>query len=192
MAPPPPSTTTSTCTVGEARGTHLFHVASYRLHEGLGAGRSVLSAPFSVGGYDWAVRFYPDGDEKGEGCASMRLEVVTKNTVVRASCHIRLLSRATGELSSGWQVPLLDYRSGSTHESARIHTFKRKLLIYVHDDRLTIECAVTVILKPHVSATKAVSAFEEPPSDLLEHLERLLEEKEGSGVTFEVQGGGFR
>uniref|UniRef100_A0A0A9EWD1 BTB domain-containing protein n=1 Tax=Arundo donax TaxID=35708 RepID=A0A0A9EWD1_ARUDO len=192
MAPPPPSTTTtSTCTVGEARGTHLFHVSSYRLHEGLGAGRSVRSAPFSVGCYNWAVLFYPDGDEKGEGCASMRIELLTKNTSARASCHFRLLNRATGELSSGWQVPLLDYRSGSTHESARIHTFKRKLLMYVHDDQLTIECAVAVILKPLVSATKAVSAIEEPPSDLSEHLERLLEEKEGSDVTFEVQGEAF-
>ncbi|KAF8691993.1 hypothetical protein HU200_039938 [Digitaria exilis] len=91
---PPSTTTTSTCTVEAAEGKHLFHVEGYSLHERLvGGGKSVRSATFSVGGYDWAIRYCP-----------------------------------------------------------------------------------------------TVTRVEEPPSDLSVHLGRLLEEKEGSDVTFDVQG----
>ncbi|TVU42498.1 hypothetical protein EJB05_08907, partial [Eragrostis curvula] len=111
----PKSATTSTCSVEVDQGTHLFHVANYRLHEDLAPGRSVRSAPFSVGGYDWAVRFYPNGVEKEEGSSSMLLELVTKNTTARASCHFRLLHRAgAAASSSGWQVSLQEYRSDSS------------------------------------------------------------------------------
>ncbi|TVU42589.1 hypothetical protein EJB05_09007, partial [Eragrostis curvula] len=63
--------------------------------------------------------------------------------------------------------------------------------MYVHDDQLTIQCEVSVIQEPQVSETKYISAIQEPPSDLSEHLGRLLAEKEGSDVTFEVQGEAF-
>ncbi|OEL28054.1 hypothetical protein BAE44_0010926 [Dichanthelium oligosanthes] len=148
---PPPSTTTSTCTMLSAQGTHLFHIPGYSLHEDIGDGKSVRSAPFSVGGYDWAVRFFPDGG--AGGALVLLLELLTKNAVVRASCAFRFLNPATGAASPWWPVSLLNYRSGT-----------------------------------QVSATKAVSGFEEPPSDLYEHLGRLLEEKEGCDVTFDVKG----
>jgi hypothetical protein len=41
------STTTSTCTVVSAQGTHLFHITGYSLHQIFCAGTSVRSAPFS-------------------------------------------------------------------------------------------------------------------------------------------------
>ncbi|TVU42601.1 hypothetical protein EJB05_09019, partial [Eragrostis curvula] len=188
----PKSATTSTCSVEVDQGTHLFHVANYRLHEDLAPGRSVRSAPFSVGGYDWAVRFYPNGVEKEEGSASMLLELVTKNATARASCHFRLLHRAgAAASSSGWQVSLQEYRSDSTSESATVRAFKTKLAPYIQDDCLTIECAITVVQKPKVSETKEVIGFGEPSSELSEHLELLLDEKQGADVTFDVQGEAF-
>ena len=69
--PPPPPLTTLTCTVEASQGTHLFHIAGYSLHERLGPGSSVRSAPFSVGGYDWAVRFFPDGARVARWCCSL-------------------------------------------------------------------------------------------------------------------------
>ncbi|XP_066350740.1 BTB/POZ and MATH domain-containing protein 3-like [Miscanthus floridulus] len=108
---------------GGVAGTHLFHIAGYSLHERLGPGSSVRSAPFSVGGYDWAVRFFPDGGEGG--ALVLLLELLTKDVVAKASCHFRFLNQATGKASPKWQV--------------------WNLLMYAQDDGLTIECAVTVV-----------------------------------------------
>ncbi|KAK3121316.1 hypothetical protein QOZ80_8BG0650650 [Eleusine coracana subsp. coracana] len=183
-----PFTTMSTCTVEAAQGTHLFHISGYRLHKGIGQGKFVSSEPFSVGRYDWAVRFYPDGMDEQDGSASMHLKLVTRNSVTRASCHFKLFNKTTGETSSGWQVSLQEYKSDSTLETAIIHTSDSKLSTYVKDDCLTIHCAVTVILEPMVSNTNVVVGSVEPPSDLSEQLELLLDEKPGSDVAFNVQG----
>nr|CAB3482460.1 unnamed protein product [Digitaria exilis] len=149
---PPSTTTTSTCTVEAAEGKHLFHVEGYSLHERLvGGGKSVRSATFSVGGYDWAIRYCPeDAEEGGGGALVLTLELLTKNATATVSCAFRFLNPGTGKASASWP------------------------------DRLTIECAVTVVQAPKVSATKTVTRVEEPPSDLSVHLGRLLEEKEGS------------
>ncbi|KAF8662650.1 hypothetical protein HU200_056252 [Digitaria exilis] len=95
---PPSTTTTSTCTVEAAEGTHLFHVEGYSLHERLvGGGKSVRSATFSVGGYDWAVRYCPeDAEEGGGGALVLTLELLTKNASATASCTFRFLNPATG------------------------------------------------------------------------------------------------
>jgi speckle-type POZ protein len=44
---------------------HDFRVTDYSLLEGMGFGRYVSSSTFSVGGREWAVRFYPDGATAG-------------------------------------------------------------------------------------------------------------------------------
>nr|XP_051202134.1 BTB/POZ and MATH domain-containing protein 3-like [Lolium perenne] len=64
-------------------------------------------------------------------------------------------------------------------------------LTYIQDDRLTIECNVTVFKEPHVSETKSFPEIEALPSDLTEHLCKLFHEKEGMGVTFSVGGQTF-
>ncbi|CAL5011142.1 unnamed protein product [Urochloa decumbens] len=58
---------------------------------------------------------------------------------------------------------------------------------YLRDDRLSIQCVVTVIKETRVSEARTVSEIGVPPSDLAEHLGRLLEEGEGADVTFDVQ-----
>ncbi|KAI5407451.1 BTB/POZ and MATH domain-containing protein 3, variant 2 [Lathyrus oleraceus] len=42
-------------------GSHELTIKGYSLSKGMGAGRYITSDTFSVGGYDWAVYFYPDG-----------------------------------------------------------------------------------------------------------------------------------
>ncbi|RCV29528.1 LOW QUALITY PROTEIN: hypothetical protein SETIT_6G020700v2 [Setaria italica] len=176
---------TSTCTVESAQGTHLFHIAGYNLHEHLRAGTSICSDPFSVGGYDWAVQLLLPRREGG--ALVLLLKLLTKNAAARASCAFRFHNPATGAASARWSVPLLHYRSGLVNKRAQVSTFRWNVLMYAHDDRLTVECAVTVVHEPKVSETKAVFAVEEPPSEQSEHLGRILEE-EGCDVTFDVQG----
>ena len=54
------ATTRSTCTVETVQGAHVFDIFGYSLHKGMGADKFLRSATFSVGGHDWAIRFYPD------------------------------------------------------------------------------------------------------------------------------------
>lgn len=55
---------------GRRRGaTHDFEVTNYPLFEGMGVGRCISSSTFTVGGYDWNVRFYPDGDDEDSAAA---------------------------------------------------------------------------------------------------------------------------
>ncbi|TVU42696.1 hypothetical protein EJB05_09116, partial [Eragrostis curvula] len=81
------------------------------------------------------------------------------------------------------------------HAAVQIRFFcraRRSSHFQEEDADLTIQCEVSVIQEPHVSETKPVSAIQEPPSDLSEHLRRLLVEREGSDVTFKVQGEAFQ
>ncbi|CAL5051164.1 unnamed protein product [Urochloa decumbens] len=99
----PATRTASTCTPETARGAHVFTIAGYSRHRGLGAGQSVRSAPFAVGGFDWCVRFYPDGYSSAEdhaGHVAVFLHLLTKNVQARASAHFSLLDQITGQSSS--------------------------------------------------------------------------------------------
>jgi speckle-type POZ protein len=57
-----PRSSESTCTAQTIRGTHQFEVVRYSLHKGTGVGNFVTSGGFTVGGYEWAIRYYPDGE----------------------------------------------------------------------------------------------------------------------------------
>ena len=52
--------TASTCALEAAHGTHIFKIDGYNLYRAFGVGKSIESATFAVGGYDWRVRFYLD------------------------------------------------------------------------------------------------------------------------------------
>lgn len=202
----PRTRTASTSTVETARGTHAFKVDRYSLHRGLCIGSFVRSATFGVGGYDWSIRFYPDGLPSSADYAAAFLELMSTDVAeVMASFDLRLVDQVTGQSTvlldqgpkaftsdvtknpsavSAWGLPKLKKRSELEASSS---TFLR-------DDCLVIECDVTVPMgKPWVKKTAAAISpgFEfvvrVPPSDLSDNLRRLLQEKQGADVTFKVR-----
>ena len=54
-------TRVSTCTAKAEQCMLVFEIFDYSQHRGMGNGEFISSSTFSVGGYDWAIRFYPDG-----------------------------------------------------------------------------------------------------------------------------------
>ena len=73
-------------------GKHVFKIVGYHLHKGLGVGKYIRSATFAVGGYDWCVRYYPDGETQDcRGYVSIFLELLTRNAKVRAEYEFRLV-----------------------------------------------------------------------------------------------------
>ncbi|CAN6196974.1 unnamed protein product [Urochloa humidicola] len=55
------SPTSSRSVTETVNGSHRFVIQGYSLAKGMGVGRHIASETFSVGGFQWAVYFYPDG-----------------------------------------------------------------------------------------------------------------------------------
>ncbi|KAI4976630.1 hypothetical protein ZWY2020_050237 [Hordeum vulgare] len=51
----------SRCTPVKVEGSFVFEILGYSHHRGMGVGRFIGSDRFSLGGYDWEIRLYPDG-----------------------------------------------------------------------------------------------------------------------------------
>ncbi|XBH95641.1 hypothetical protein VPH35_086169 [Triticum aestivum] len=177
------SMTLSTCSPRAAVGTHVFDILGYSKHRGMshdGGSSYIRSGTFAVGGHSWAIRFYPDG----------------KNTKVRVSCDLRLVDQCTGlRYSVSKTGPRIFNSEDSTRYALQTAHFKRRSQIegsaYLRDDRLMIECTVTVFEKPRVTktiGTKSLPKIDRPPSDMAQHVGKLLEEKEGLNVSFIVGG----
>ncbi|VAI38433.1 unnamed protein product [Triticum turgidum subsp. durum] len=191
--------TMSICTAVAAQGTHVFDIMGYSKHRGMGNDEDshILSGIFTVGGYDWAIRFYPDGH--GSACPNhitVFLELLSNSAKVRASCDLRLVDQCTGLSSSVHKTGPRIFNSDDVSKFApQFAGFKRRSEIeesaYLRFDRLTIECIITVFKKPHVTQANPVPQIPKidmPPSDMAENVGRLLEEREGFDVRFIVGG----
>ncbi|CAD6337622.1 unnamed protein product [Miscanthus lutarioriparius] len=150
----------------------------------------VRSSTFGVGGYDWSIRFYPDGLQSSADYAAAFLELMSTDVAeVMASFDLRLVDQATVQSTvllhqgpkaftsdvtknpsavSAWGLPKLKKRSELEASSS---TFLR-------DDCLKTAAAIS----PGFEVVVRV-----PPSDLSDNLRRLLQEKQGADVTFKVQ-----
>ncbi|KAE8808639.1 TD and POZ domain-containing protein 4 [Hordeum vulgare] len=189
--------TVSACTAGAAEATHVFDILGYSKLRGMGNKPEsyIRSGIFAVGGYEWAIRFYPDGNGKeSQDYISVYVELLSKSTKVRASCDLKLMDHCTGLSSSMHKTEPRIFNSGDvTAFAPQTSEFQRRSDIegssYLKGDHLKIECIVTVFDKPHVTDTRpGLCKIGMPPSDMTEHVGRLLEDKEGFDVSFIVGG----
>jgi len=187
----------STSTPGTAQGRHVFEINGYSKHRGMGMGDAdhnfVRSGTFSVGGHDWSIRFYPDGLGKENGQISVHLELMTKGAKVRASCDLSLINQSTGlpSLVHRTEPRMFNYSDVSRYASSFQKRSELEASGCLQDDRLVIECVVTVVQEPRVSESKFLRKIEVPPSDIGRHLGELLEAEEGADVRFSVGGTNF-
>ncbi|CAL5011093.1 unnamed protein product [Urochloa decumbens] len=187
--------TASSHTTETETGTHSFKVVGYTLKKGIGIGKAIRSGIFTVGGYQWAILFYPDGfTDNTEVYACIYLQFVSKKAEVRASYDICLVNQANGLPAS--------MVTETTPKVFSDYCYSRPLLIavnklelnsagYIVDNCLMIECSVTVIKESRVLETTGDLEIEVPPSDLSQHFGKLLLEEEGADVTFRVGGDTF-
>ncbi|XP_066352667.1 BTB/POZ and MATH domain-containing protein 2-like [Miscanthus floridulus] len=193
-----PKRTESSHTTEEETGTHLFKIIGYTLKKGRGVGNSIRSGIFTVGGYDWAILFYPDGPtEATKDSVVVSLVLVSKNAEVRASYDLSLVNQTTGlpeTVCRETTVRVFNSCNGNCFIPKIVIPRKNKLECksagYIVDDCLKIECTVTVIKESWVETTGDFE-IEVPDSDLPEHFGKLLLEKEGADVTFCVGGETF-
>jgi speckle-type POZ protein len=92
-------------------GSHELTIKGYSLAKGMGAGKYITSDTFSVGGYDWAVYFYPDGKnpEDNSMYVSVFIALASDGTDVRALFKLTLLdqtSKGNHKVHSHFDRPL--------------------------------------------------------------------------------------
>ncbi|CAL5011129.1 unnamed protein product [Urochloa decumbens] len=192
-------TTVSMCTSETHKGKHVFEIIDYSQHKGIGCGEEdfIRSGTFSVGGHDWCIRFYTDGagKEYTEHIAVF-LQLVSRRRKVRASCDLRLVNQVTGSSSS---LHMTEARMFNSNDVSRFAPQTREFIkrseleasVYLREDRLTIECIVTVFKEPRVSQRKTCPEIQVPPSDIFKDLGKLLESGEGADIEFSVMGQNF-
>ncbi|XP_030504148.2 BTB/POZ and MATH domain-containing protein 4 isoform X1 [Cannabis sativa] len=195
------SPTSSRSVTETVNGSHKFVIQGYSLAKGMGVGKHIASDNFMVGGYQWAIYFYPDGKNPEDNSAyvSVFIALASEGTDVRALFELTLVDQSGKEkhkvhshfdrsLESGPYT--LKYR-GSMWGYKRF--FRRALLEtsdFLKDDCLKINCTVGVV----VSAVDCprLHSIRVPESDIGTHFGMLLEKKEGSDISFVVAGEKFR
>ncbi|XP_072951412.1 BTB/POZ and MATH domain-containing protein 4-like isoform X1 [Typha angustifolia] len=191
------SPTSSRSVTETVNGSHKFVIQGYSLAKGMGVGKHIASDNFTVGGYQWAIYFYPDGKNPEDNSAyvSVFIALASEGTDVRALFELTLVDqsgKAKHKVHSHFDRSLesgpytLKYR-GSMWGYKRF--FRRTALEtsdFLKDDCLKINCTVGVV----VSATDCSRphSIQVPDSDIGLHFGMLLENQEGSDVVFNVSG----
>ncbi|KAJ6430952.1 hypothetical protein OIU84_018458 [Salix udensis] len=175
-------------------GSHEFKIGGYSLWKGMGVGQYIASDTFYIGGYAWAIYFYPDGKspEDNSTYVSLFIALAGGGTDVRALFELSLMDQSGKErhkvhshfgraLESG---PYTLKCRGSMWGYKRF--YRRNLLEtsdYLKDDTLLVRCRVGV-LKSHTEGPKTYT-ISVPPSNIGQHFGK------GTDVNLEVDGETF-
>ncbi|KAL2951475.1 hypothetical protein AAZX31_19G052300 [Glycine max] len=194
------SQTSSKSVTETMSGSHEFVIKGYSLTKGMGIGKYIVSETFIVGGFQWAIYFFPDGRDPKDNAAYVSVFVAlhSKTTNVRALFDLTLLdlckkgehkvhSHFSHSLTIG---PYTLINHGSMWGYTRF--FKRRHLEtsnFLKDDCLKINCTIAVLVSSIDSSQ--LNTIQVPESDIGEHFGMLLEDEESFDVTFSVGGERF-
>ncbi|KAL9998526.1 putative MATH/TRAF domain-containing protein [Helianthus debilis subsp. tardiflorus] len=90
------SPTSSRSVTETINGSHQFIIQGYSLAKGMGIGKHIASDNFTVGGYQWAVYFYPDGKnpEDNSTYVSLFIALTSEGSDVRALFELTLVDQS--------------------------------------------------------------------------------------------------
>lgn len=90
------SPTSSRSVTETVNGSHKFVIQGYSLAKGMGVGKHIASDLFTVGGYQWAIYFYPDGKNPEDNSAyvSVFIALASEGTDVRALFELTLVDQS--------------------------------------------------------------------------------------------------
>lgn len=95
-AAPQSSPSSSRSVTQTINGSHKFVIQGYSLAKGMGVGKNIASDYFTVGGYQWAIYFYPDGKNPEDNSAyvSVFIALASDGTDVRALFELTLVDQS--------------------------------------------------------------------------------------------------
>ncbi|RLM75403.1 BTB/POZ and MATH domain-containing protein 2-like [Panicum miliaceum] len=178
--------TSSRCVTGSVTATHNFEVTNFSQLDGMGAGKFVSSSTFSVGGCDWRIDFYPDGNktENDDGAyVSAFLYFVRGTAGVTVEFSLSLLGK--DDQVSKQRIFERTFPSVDSDWGWRNFIEKSRLqeLLRLDGDRFTIRCVLTMKDVPHTVEGSRVVV---PQPKLHQDLTDMLKNGEGADVTFSV------
>ena len=145
--PPVPAETSSRCATPTATAAHNFIVENYPLLDGMGVGKFVSSTTFSVGGHNWNVRFYPDGDGQEPGHASAFLHLIGAAGAVgvKAKFTLSLLGKDGKVYKDSKPVSIArTFEAGGARSTCGVLKFIEKSTLQ-EADCFTVRCDLTVL-----------------------------------------------
>ena len=182
--------TSSMSVTDSVTAVHDFRVTGYSLLDGMGVGRFVSSSTFTVGGLDWAVRFYPDGSTANcLGNASAFLYYFSREKDVRARFTLNLIEN-DGRLSQVTNSYMKHTFSPASDNWGFIKFIEKSKIQgspFLENDCLTIRCLLTVTKESRTQDVETNSIVV-PPSNLHQDFGNMLHDGEGADVTFTVCG----
>ncbi|KAG7639106.1 BTB/POZ and MATH domain-containing protein 3 [Arabidopsis thaliana] len=185
----------STSFIETVNGSHQFTIQGYSLAKGMSPGKFIQSDIFSVGGYDWAIYFYPDGKnpEDQSSYISLFIALASDSNDIRALFELTLMDQSgkgKHKVHSHFDRALeggpytLKYK-GSMWGYKRF--FKRSALEtsdYLKDDCLVINCTVGVV-RARLEGPKQYGIVL-PLSNMGQGLKDLLDSEVGCDIAFQV------
>ncbi|KAI4382813.1 hypothetical protein MLD38_008726 [Melastoma candidum] len=198
---PQPQPSTSTSIMESVNGSHTFTISGYSLAKGMGPGKYISSDVFTVGGYDWAMYFYPDGKNAEDTMmyVSVFIALASDGTDVRALFELTLVDQSgkgKHKVHSHFDRALesgpysLKYRGSMWGYKRFLRRTALETSDYIKDDKIIMHCTVGVV-RNRVEGPKMYS-IPLPPSNMGQGLKNLLESEVGSDVTFVVGDEKFR
>ncbi|XP_047316184.1 BTB/POZ and MATH domain-containing protein 3 [Impatiens glandulifera] len=176
-------------------GSHHFTIKGYSLAKGMGPGKYITSDVFTVGGYDWAIYFYPDGKnvEDSSVYVSVFIALASEGTDVRALFELTLLDQSgkgkhkvhshfDRALESGPYT--LKYRGSMWGYKRFFRRTNLEASDYIKDDCISMHCTVGVV-RTHLQRPRQHN-ISVPPSDMGSDFKYLLDSEVGSDIMFQV------
>ncbi|OAY81528.1 BTB/POZ and MATH domain-containing protein 3 isoform X1 [Ananas comosus] len=182
-------------------GSHCYTVKGFTLAKGMGTGKYMASDTFTVGGYEWAVYFYPDGKNPEDNAqyVSVFIALASEGTDVRALFELTLLDQSgkgKHKVHSHFDRALeggpytLKYRGSMWGYKRFYRRASLETSDYLKDDCLIMNCTVGVVRNR--IETPRLFTIPVPPPDLGNCLMELLKSGIGSDIVFEVVDEMFR
>ncbi|KAJ4818292.1 BTB/POZ and MATH domain-containing protein 2 [Rhynchospora pubera] len=172
-------------------GSHLFKVTGYSLNKGIGASNCITSSTFTLCGYDWNIRYYPDG-KYITSTDYLDFDLCLRSKDI-SKCSVKLTLSMLGQTQGTPFIKSSDPVTLSTGSSPGFWYFmKRKEFEaseYLKNDSFTIRFTVSVIKGSPSNKTNCdMYLFSSQPSNLRQQLTFLLEQGDGKDVSFDVGG----
>ncbi|RZC78942.1 hypothetical protein C5167_003257 [Papaver somniferum] len=188
------SPTSSRSVTETVNGSHKFVIQGYSLAKGMGIGKHIASENFTVGGYQWAIYFYPDGKnpEDNSSYVSVFIALASEGADVRALFELTLVDQSGKEKHKVHSHFDRSLESGPYTLKGYKRFFRRAMLEtsdFLKDDCLKINCTVGVVVSK-VDPSRLPSIVV-PESDIGSHFGMLLDNKDGSDIVFDVSGEKF-
>jgi speckle-type POZ protein len=184
-----PSETWSRCVTRSITAAHNFEVTNFSQLDGMGAGNFVSSSIFSVGGYDWRIDLFPDGDgenvdDKG-AYVSAFLHFIRGTTSATVKFTLSLLGKGAQVSNQGTDTTTFPSVRTDWGWSKFIEKPKLQELLSLNHGLFTIRCVLTLIDAPHTEEARSAIVIPEPK--LRQDLTGMLTNGEGADVTFSVR-----